>query len=294
MGREGYQTMSYQVFVYGTLRRHEKYHSILESAPLLSSQCWTHGKLYDTGYGYPGMKEDKKQRVYGELYRVGDAQLKQLDRLEGCYGSAKDNEYDRVKQTIITDSGQTGAYVYIYKRKVHPRQEVPFGDWKCAQHLDKEEYLYFAYGSCMDKERFELAGVDHLFENMVGRGVLDGFSLRFTRNYPDGARADIVEIGGRVEGKVYRINQEALWYLFKREGVHSKSYRPAFIDIQLNEKKVKNVLTFVVIDKEQEAAPPEWYAREIVRGGKGTLSPIYIKEVAGYLQDQFQIDVTKP
>jgi gamma-glutamylcyclotransferase (GGCT)/AIG2-like uncharacterized protein YtfP len=284
--------MNYDVFVYGTLRKNERYHTLLKSAKLKCSQGWTFGKLYDTGLGYPAMHKDDSKKVYGEIYSVSAELLKVLDQLEGYHGSGQHNEYTRTKQTVFTDQGQVEAYVYLYNQKLHPRQEIELGDWKCHQHLSNKEFLYFAYGSCMDDERFIEAGVEGLFNKVAGRGVLPNFSLRYTRRYSDGARADIVEIGGKVEGKVYRVTPEAVAYLFQREGVYAGAYRPAFIEIELNGKTVSDALTFIVIDKEEEAAPPEWYAQEIIRGGKGTLSLGYLKEIKEYLRVQFQLDVS--
>jgi cation transport regulator ChaC len=155
--------------------------------------------------------------------------------------------------------------------------------WKKYHAFESEpELLYFAYGSCMDNDRFIKQGVDHLFQNVVGRGVLDGYSLSFPKIREDGGRADIVEGEGTVEGKVYKIDQEALEYLFNREGVYTDLYRPIFVDITLNGKRTKDVLTFTVIDKKENAAPPEVYATEILRGGKGTLSEEYLTKIKNF------------
>ncbi|UOF89117.1 gamma-glutamylcyclotransferase [Fodinisporobacter ferrooxydans] len=87
----------------------------------------------------------------------------------------------------------------------------------------KKQFLYFAYGSCMDDERFKLHRVDGLFMDVFGCGLLHGYSFRFTRKAYEGGHANIVEctssFGGTVEGKVYRIGQAALTYLHEREGV---------------------------------------------------------------------------
>lgn len=95
-------------------------------------------------------------------------------------------------------------------------------------------------------------------------------------------RADIVEEGGRVEGKVYNIPVRALKeYIYRREGVPF-AYRPTFVTLDLNGKKVQ-ALTFVVNNKSEETAPPEWYKEEILRGAEGYLSDRYLSELKHHL-----------
>lgn len=269
------------VFVYGSLRKHESNHGLLDASQLVCHQCATAGRLYDTGQGYPAMvPSDNGERVYGELYRVTTDVLKCLDELEGYRGEGEPNEYDRVVQRIETDQGPVDAYVYVYpEERVKGMLAVPSGDWKYHRlQLQQDCSIhYFAYGSCMDNRRFKRDGVDHLFRNVVGRGVAEGYTLRFTRKAHDGmGRADMVEIGGTVEGKVYRIGQEALEYLLVREGVDEGCYRPAFLDIRLGDHILKDVLTFFVVDKQpEEVAPPEEYLQEILDGGATVWTPEY-------------------
>jgi gamma-glutamylcyclotransferase (GGCT)/AIG2-like uncharacterized protein YtfP len=210
----------HRVFVYGTLRQHEANHQLLIEARCISRQCWTNGILYDTGYKYPAMVPSPSQRVYGELYEVTDEQLKRLDVLEGFQGVGKDNHYDRITQVVHTDFTTSEAYVYVYSPP-HRNEftEIRFGDWKCHRYLRQDELLYFAYGSCMDDERFQKAGVKQQFERVVGCGVAENYSLAYTRKSHDGGRADLIESMEHVEGKVYQITSETLPYLYRREGV---------------------------------------------------------------------------
>jgi cation transport regulator ChaC len=152
-----------------------------------------------------------------------------------------------------------------------------------------ETFLYFAYASCMDDERFIRSGVKHCFQKVKGRGILKGYKLRFTKKYLNGGRADIVEEGGIVEGKIYDITKEGLAYLFKREGVKEGSYRPILLELQLNGKKVMNVLSFTVVEKESETAPPETYLQEILRGGNDVLSPGYLENLKKEMSEKFGI-----
>lgn len=279
------------VFVYGTLRKHQGNHHLLEQADLVADQCWTYGKLYDVGCGYPAMTVGEK-RVYGELYQLTDKELDRLNGLEGYNGPGKNNHYDRIDQTIYADFGSFTAYVYIYyPEQATQLKEIPSVDWKCYQSLNRDTFYYFAYGSCMDDERFTKQGVAHHFMDVVGRGVLQNFELAFTRIAADGGRADIVEGYGSVEGKVYQVDAEARAYLDKREGANSNIYRPTFVDIEVEGGLLTDVLTYVVVDKEPEIAPPDHYAREIYRGGQGFLSDVYMRKLKADWKRKFNMDV---
>ncbi|MCJ8008335.1 gamma-glutamylcyclotransferase [Lederbergia wuyishanensis] len=273
--------MSNLVFVYGTLRRNERNHHLLNGATCIAEQAWTNGILFNTDNGYPILKNiNDIDVVYGELYEVDDNQLARLDELEGYYGEGKINFYDRVVKTIFTDKEIYHAFVYVMTEQQTDmlRVKVEHEDWKVQNFIKQNHFLYFAYGSCMDDKRFKIAGEDHHFEKLVGLGVLDGYSLGFTVRFSDGGRADILETGGVVEGKAYEITSDAVPYLFRREGVGDRLYRPAIIEIKIN-GMVKEALTFIVVQKEEELAPPDHYSEEILRGGEGTLSLDYLEKI---------------
>jgi gamma-glutamylcyclotransferase (GGCT)/AIG2-like uncharacterized protein YtfP len=278
---------SHYVFCYGTLRKHQPNHPLLKGAKCIAGQSWTAGRLYDTGYGYPVTVSDSTENVYGELYRISEDGLRYLDRLEGYNGvDAHDNLFERITQPVMTGGGQYKAVVYIEgKNKNMRKRYIHDGDWKVYRLTQEMEKLhYFAYGSCMDDARFKSAGVQSYFQNVIGCGKLSGYSLKFTRKADDGCgRADIVEDGGNVEGKVYEIESEALKYLYRREGVNAGCYRPAFVDVTVEGKLFKDVLTFVVIDKQPEIAPPKSYAEEILCGAAGCLSEEYISKLKDQL-----------
>lgn len=273
------------VFVYGTLRRHEQNSYLLKEAELVAEQAWTKGELFDTGFGYPALKESGSDVVYGELYLVTEKELHSLDELEGYSVGGRDNLYDRKKQVISFDSGATEAYIYTIADHNQHMLSTPIktGDWKEFQLHHQNQILYFAYGSCMDDARFKLAKVDHFFQKVTGTGILQGYTLRYSVTMPDGGRADIVEEGGIVEGKVYEIPAECVTYLYRREGVGSRLYRPAFVDLTIQGILYKNVLTFTVVNKEAETAPPKHYYEEIIRGGTGFLSEPYIEELKEHI-----------
>nr|WP_263327450.1 gamma-glutamylcyclotransferase family protein [Neobacillus sp. Marseille-Q6967] len=277
---------NHYVFVYGTLRKHEPNHFLLKDAALVAEQAWTDGSLYDTGLGYPAVKESETDIVYGELYLVNEEQLQSLDELEDFHEGGPDNLYDRKKQIIYYDKGQTEGFIYLITNQNENllKKKINLGDWKEPRIHNQNTILYFAYGSCMDDARFKLANVDHYFKKVTGRGILDGYTLRYSVTLPDGGRADIVEEGGTVEGIVYEIPVECLTYLYKREGVETRMYRPAFIDLLIDGSLVKDVLTFIVVNKQPETAPPSHYSDEIIRGASGILSDSYINQLTNHIK----------
>jgi gamma-glutamylcyclotransferase (GGCT)/AIG2-like uncharacterized protein YtfP/cation transport regulator ChaC len=276
-----------KVFVYGTLRRGEANYGLLEGADRVASTAYTKGRLVDTGYGYPAMIADKDGIVIGELYEVDDGGLLRLDELEDYYGPGHpQNLYERTWIEVQTDRGAEEAWAYIYPR-FDQEQVIPHGDWKLYRMRRQKTILYFAYGSCMDLKRIEEAGAAEWFRQVEGRGTLDGFNLQFTRRGADGGRADVVETGGTTEGKLYRIPDQALeGYLYGREGVDRGIYRPAAVPIQCEDGMVNDALTFVVVHKEEETAPPDWYMEEILRGARPVVSePYYISLLDRFVND---------
>ncbi|OYD07465.1 gamma-glutamylcyclotransferase family protein [Paludifilum halophilum] len=283
------------VFVYGSLRVGEANHGYMNRAIPVAMQCWTPGALFDTGKGYPAMVPHEAKRVYGELYRVTEADLERLDELEDYSPGEEDSLYRRVRHRVHTDQGSTEAFVYVdASEQEADRSWMETGDWKSRRIGEQEEHLYFAYGSCMDDERIRAQGMGQHFEEIAGRGVLRGYSLRYTLPLPDGGRADIVEDGyGTVEGKVYRIGREAVDYLFWREGVDHGHYRPAWVRMEVNGRMVSDILTFLVIDKQPETAPPDHYAREILRGSRGTVSEVYHRKLRQDLREKFGMEIKR-
>ncbi|TDL34921.1 gamma-glutamylcyclotransferase [Jeotgalibacillus sp. S-D1] len=281
------------IFVYGTLRKHGRYHSILEPQPLISSQAWTEGTIYDSGKGYPYFVQEERGRVYGEVYEISPALLKKLDHLESYSGDELKDEYQRRSITIHTDHlGKLEVWTYINKKdQVNGLVPLEFGDWIVHQELDRKVHTYFAYGSCMDDERFKLAQVDHLFIDRIGGAIVDRLEMNYSLSVHDGGRANIIETGNKGEGVLYRVNEEAVSYLFNREGVHNGTYRPAFVDVEVNGEKYEKSLTFIVLNPGKECAPPMHYATEIIRGSYGVVSDEYHKKLIRNLKEKFNLTV---
>ncbi|GGA90315.1 gamma-glutamylcyclotransferase [Ornithinibacillus halotolerans] len=273
-----------KVFVYGTLRRGERNDYLLKDAKCLAEQAWTNGVLFDTGMSYPALAPSNSSIVYGELYEVSDTDLARLDELEGYQEGGVNNLYNRLEQIIYTDKGKYRAYVYVAHLDSLLKKKISNGDWKEYNLLKQNDsFLYFAYGSCMDSLRFKKAGVERYFKEVVGVGVLPNYSLKFThRSTFDGlGRADIVEDGGVVEGKIYKIDREALNYLYGREGA-PHVYRPTFVRFLLDGLEIE-ALTFTVKRKQEEVVPPIAYEMEILRGAKGYLSEDYVSSLVKYI-----------
>jgi gamma-glutamylcyclotransferase (GGCT)/AIG2-like uncharacterized protein YtfP len=118
------------VFVYGTLKAGERNHYLLQGATRLEERCWTYGKLYDTGNGYPCVCEDFTTKVFGELYNVSEEQLKKLDLLEGYLGEGLNNHYERIEQDVFTDKNIYSALIYVYPAiSTNSLIEIPSGKW---------------------------------------------------------------------------------------------------------------------------------------------------------------------
>ncbi|TYS82769.1 gamma-glutamylcyclotransferase [Rossellomorea aquimaris] len=265
-----------KLFVYGSLRKNQKYHYYLEKSSLVSEQAWMKGELYDTGEGYPALKEGI-ERVFGEIYEINPAVLANIDELEDYKENRDHNLYLRQSASAQTDKGPVDVIYYTGFQSSLFQEHIASGDWTLHTFMQQkpESLLYFAYGSCMDLERFKLAGVDQHFREPLGKGVLNGYSMKYTFIVEDGGRGDILEDGGVTEGIVYRLPFDAVDYLYKREGVVPGNYRAALVNIEVNDVVIPNVLTFIVNHKGEETRPPAHYAREILRGARPFVSQEY-------------------
>ncbi|WP_411955287.1 gamma-glutamylcyclotransferase [Alkalibacillus sp. S2W] len=269
--------MGTYVFVYGTLRYGERNHRIIAEEKLIAYQASIQGRMVDTELGFPAVVLDDSSWVYGEVYEVSEETLIKINALEG-YEPKQDPYYERVQVEVKTDYGFLNAYTYyMVAHQVKEWSTIASGDWRLESILNRFRPYYFAYGSCMDTERIEQAGVLSEFDRM-GRGQLSGFELQFTTHLPDGGRADIVEADDMVEGIVYQVTMWAIHYLYEREGVNVGRYRPAVVDVEFN-GELHSMLTFIVIDKQEELAPPDHYLREILRGASPDVSSSYLAKV---------------
>jgi gamma-glutamylcyclotransferase (GGCT)/AIG2-like uncharacterized protein YtfP len=119
----------FNVFVYGTLRKGERNAHLLEKATRIAETCWTKGELYDTGNGYPAIKQSASSIVYGEVYQVSNKELIELDYLEGYTEGGVNNLYERVEQEVNTEHGIITAFVYVSARDSLLKESIESGDW---------------------------------------------------------------------------------------------------------------------------------------------------------------------
>ncbi|WP_404459390.1 gamma-glutamylcyclotransferase [Oceanobacillus kapialis] len=264
------------LFIYGDLRTEKNALLINQEATSVDEQVWTSGKLYDDN-GKAYLAEDTNALTYGELVEINEENLTELE-----------NEFNWTLSTVdvyASTGEQYKANMYEENKLIGDKlEEVPFGDWKVYCYLKNENLYYFAYGSCMDDNRFKMANVDQYFTSIAGKGVLENYGFRFTRSSEDGGKADIiVSHMEKVEGVVYKVPLEAIDYLYEREGVYRKRYRPTIIKLTLNHGETIEGITFVSVDKDPETKPTERYANEILRGAAEILSPSYVARIRSHI-----------
>jgi gamma-glutamylcyclotransferase (GGCT)/AIG2-like uncharacterized protein YtfP len=128
--------MNTLLFVYGSLLsrvRHPMGMRLRREARLVG-EATVEGRLYSLG-PYPGLVETAgaPQRVHGEVYdlRTPATTLAWLDTYEGIVpGKRERSPYERVERPVSLASGETlTAWVYLYRKSVRTRPEVPDGYW---------------------------------------------------------------------------------------------------------------------------------------------------------------------
>ncbi len=112
--------MTLRVFVYGTLRRGQRYHRLLEGARFLGMHRTADRYTMVHLGAYPGVIGGGRQAIVGEVYQIDPAMLARLDRLEDC-----PREYRR--QLIVTPYGY--AWIYLFRGRPGSRPQIPSGDW---------------------------------------------------------------------------------------------------------------------------------------------------------------------
>ncbi len=126
-------TGSELVFVYGTLRRGGSNAFRMDGAEFVG-RGRVEGKLYEISW-YPGLVLGRKFGwVTGEVYRVGQAQLRALDEFEGISANEIEGaEYRRVGADVALDGMPYDDTVHCstfeWKGPVAVERQIPSGDW---------------------------------------------------------------------------------------------------------------------------------------------------------------------
>lgn len=119
----------HNIFIYGTLRDGGRAHHLMAGAEWVSAGT-IKGKLVHVDQ-YPGLIISEKGRVSGDLYRVNDELLLELDRYEGCFDSPP--HYTRESVEVLLDDGrlsQTSVYVFqLLDSLSRPLEWIDSGDW---------------------------------------------------------------------------------------------------------------------------------------------------------------------
>ncbi len=106
------------VAVYGTLRRGQSNHHLMQGCAMLGQETLAGFCMYDLG-PYPAAIPAAGQIVC-ELYQVNTAQLHQLDQLEDV-----PREYRR--EQVATGLGS--AFIYLYQDSEGLQQHPQLEDW---------------------------------------------------------------------------------------------------------------------------------------------------------------------
>ncbi len=114
----------HQVFVYGTLMKHEANHHYLRDAQCLGVAITApQYRLYSLG-PYPVLCLNGKQRIQGEVYRVSQMQMRRLDQLE---------EYPHYYQRKLIPTPYGQAWIYYHKQTPTNARLIASGNWRDQQ-----------------------------------------------------------------------------------------------------------------------------------------------------------------
>ena len=115
------------VFVYGSLKRgYRLYSQYLEECEFVGEATLKGYTLHKVeGAWYPGIQEGGG-KVLGEVFRIGEDNLRQLDLVEG-----EGQLYDRVVADVELDAGgTTSVFLYVFKNKELLEAVIEDGVWR--------------------------------------------------------------------------------------------------------------------------------------------------------------------
>ena len=114
----------HKVFVYGTLLTGEGNAHWAKGAR--RHPAWTHGTIYDTGWGYPAFVKEGETKIVGELLTVDDEGFASMDRLEGYPRLYRREEIE----AFTAEGGGVRAWVYIMNSIPNGAKVIEGGDWR--------------------------------------------------------------------------------------------------------------------------------------------------------------------
>lgn len=133
------------LFVYGSLMKGEKASCILENCKYCGKYILRDYAMYNLGE-YPGIVPQKGENVLGEVYRISESIIPQLDRYE-----VEGSLYIRKTVAVSKSDKQIYAMSYIYNHDIIKNNELLREGW----NPKKSDYVWYAgYGSNLSNERF--------------------------------------------------------------------------------------------------------------------------------------------
>ncbi len=218
---QGYTT----IFVYGTLLKGQRNHKYYLSKSEFCGEATISGyEMYDCGY-YPAIVPGTGT-VSGEVYRVTDDELSNINRLE-----REGDLYIKTLVPIIMHSGKKlEGWVYVYNDSVE-------GYPKVTGRYGNEELWYVSYGSNMFKERLKYyieGGVctyngrsyspcEDVTIPTESRAVIIPYDVYYS-NYDRGAwknsAVSFLDLSkpGKAYGRAYKIKKSQLDHIHRQEG----------------------------------------------------------------------------
>lgn len=108
-------TQDIPVFVYGTLKADGSNHNLISGkhagASFIGSAITSEAKWAMVSFfKYPGVRGDKKNRIWGELYMVDKICLEEIDTLEN---NGKLFQREKIKVTLTEDDSEWDAWMYV-------------------------------------------------------------------------------------------------------------------------------------------------------------------------------------
>jgi gamma-glutamylcyclotransferase (GGCT)/AIG2-like uncharacterized protein YtfP len=113
---------THRLFVYGSLKRGFRHHDLLGGAPFEGDARTAPGFSLVLQGEYPALVRSGTECVHGELFRVTDELLAELDRFEGCPDLYR-------RELISLDDGTSALSYLIPPHRAQALQKIAEGRW---------------------------------------------------------------------------------------------------------------------------------------------------------------------